>query len=295
MSVSASGGPDGGGAFRRRASSAKSRRAASSSSSRCPTSPPARACCGRSPSCPTRGSSASARRTRASAICAGLSFTGKRGLLLIQQTGLLDSINAIRGVAVEYNLPICMMVGLLEKEVGVMPRQSKRYGVRIVEPILEAMGIAYHNIEERRRRSENPPGHRQGLRRQQARRSPDRTEAVMMDRKKCLAAIARHVTDADIVLPVYSTAFDWIDIRPNPLNYLSHGAMGLASSHALGPRARPARQAGDRARRRRQPADEPRHAGHHRRGRAEEPVPFRLRERHLRGQRRPSDPGPRRR
>jgi len=81
-------------------------------------------------------------------ICAGLSFTGKRGLLLIQQTGLLDSINAIRGNAVEYNLPICMMVGLLEKEVGVPPRQSKRYGVLIVEPILEAMGIGYQNIEE---------------------------------------------------------------------------------------------------------------------------------------------------
>jgi sulfopyruvate decarboxylase TPP-binding subunit len=40
-----------------------------------------------------------------------------------------------------------MMVGLLEKEVGVPPRQSKRYGVRIVEPILEAMGIGYHEIE----------------------------------------------------------------------------------------------------------------------------------------------------
>jgi sulfopyruvate decarboxylase subunit alpha len=81
-------------------------------------------------------------------ICAGLAYTGKRALLLIQQTGMLDSINAIRGVAVEYALPICMMVGLLEKEVGVMPRQSKRYGVRIVEPILDAMGIGYHNIEE---------------------------------------------------------------------------------------------------------------------------------------------------
>ena len=56
----------------------------------------------------------------------------------------------------------------------------------------------------------------------------------MMDRKECLRAIARQVNDADIVLPVYSTAFDWIDIRPSPLNYLSHGAMGLASSHALG-------------------------------------------------------------
>ena len=81
-------------------------------------------------------------------ICAGLAYTGKRSLLLIQQTGMLDSINAIRGVAVEYALPICMMVGLLEKEPGVPPLQSKRYGVRIVEPILDAMGIPYHEIEE---------------------------------------------------------------------------------------------------------------------------------------------------
>ena len=56
----------------------------------------------------------------------------------------------------------------------------------------------------------------------------------MMRRDDCLKALARHVTDADIVLPVYSTAFEWVDIRPHPLNYLSHGAMGLASSHALG-------------------------------------------------------------
>src|SRR5215467_3538248 len=81
-------------------------------------------------------------------ICAGLSYTGRRSLLLIQQTGLLDSINAVRGVAVEYALPICMMVGLLQKEPGIPPTQSKRYGVRIVEPILDAMGVAYHEIEE---------------------------------------------------------------------------------------------------------------------------------------------------
>ena len=81
-------------------------------------------------------------------ICAGLAYSGRRSLLLIQQTGMFDSINAIRGVAVEYSLPICMMVGLLEKEAGVPPRLSKRYGVRIVEPVLDAMGIAYHEIEE---------------------------------------------------------------------------------------------------------------------------------------------------
>src|ERR1700719_2112615 len=81
-------------------------------------------------------------------ICAGLSYCGRRSLLLIQQTGMLDSINALRGVAVEYALPICMMVGLLEQEPGGPPRQSKRYRVRIVEPTLDAMGTAYHEIEE---------------------------------------------------------------------------------------------------------------------------------------------------
>ena len=56
----------------------------------------------------------------------------------------------------------------------------------------------------------------------------------MMPSKECLQALARHVTHQDIVLPVYSTAFDWIAIRPSALNYLAHGAMGLASSHGLG-------------------------------------------------------------
>ena len=56
----------------------------------------------------------------------------------------------------------------------------------------------------------------------------------MMKSDDCLEALARHVTDQDIVLPVYSTAFDWILIRPHALNYLAHGAMGLASSHGLG-------------------------------------------------------------
>ena len=116
---------------------------------------------------------------------------------------------------------------------------------------------------------------------------------MMNARDQCLKALARHVTDADIVLPVYSTAFDWLDIRPSPLNYLAHGAMGLASSHALGlALGRPDKRVivldGDGSLLMNigtlVTAAE---AG------AEESLPLRLRERHLRGQRRPSDPGPR--
>jgi sulfopyruvate decarboxylase TPP-binding subunit len=80
-------------------------------------------------------------------ICSGLFATGHRALLLIQYTGLLDSMNALRGVAVEGKNPVCMMVGLLGKEPGVPPTQSKKYGLRIVEPILDAMGIQHHLLE----------------------------------------------------------------------------------------------------------------------------------------------------
>ena len=81
------------------------------------------------------------------AICAAMSYAEHRTLALFQYTGLLDSVNAIRGVAVEYGMPICMMVGLLSKEPGVAPTASKHYGIRIVEPILDAMGVDHLLLE----------------------------------------------------------------------------------------------------------------------------------------------------
>ena len=81
------------------------------------------------------------------AICTGLAFAGRRAVLLIQQTGLLDSINALRAVGVEYEQPVVILVGLQGKEPDVAPRQSTKYGVAIVEPILAAMGVAHRWIE----------------------------------------------------------------------------------------------------------------------------------------------------
>ena len=81
-------------------------------------------------------------------VCAGLSYCDKRAILLMQQTGLMDSLNALRAMGVDYGLPICMMVGLLGKEPELHPSQSKSYGVRVIMPVLEAMGIAHHLIQE---------------------------------------------------------------------------------------------------------------------------------------------------
>ena len=80
-------------------------------------------------------------------ICSGLFAAGQRALMMMQYTGLLDSVNCLRGVAVEGENPVCMLVGLLGKEPDVAPSQSKKYGVKIIEPILDVMGIEHHLIE----------------------------------------------------------------------------------------------------------------------------------------------------
>lgn len=55
----------------------------------------------------------------------------------------------------------------------------------------------------------------------------------MMKRDQALRVLADHYPEG-IVVPVYQSAFDWMAIRPHPLNFLCTGAMGQASSHGLG-------------------------------------------------------------
>ena len=71
-------------------------------------------------------------------------YFGARALCHFQYKGLLDSLNAIRSIAMEYSMPICMMVGLLGKEDNVVPSDSNKYRSRIVEPILGAMAISHY-------------------------------------------------------------------------------------------------------------------------------------------------------
>ena len=80
-------------------------------------------------------------------VCSGLYAAGTRSVLMMQYTGLLDSINSIRGIGVEGRFPVCMVVGLLGKEPDVAPTKSKKYGVKIIEPILDVMGIEHHLVE----------------------------------------------------------------------------------------------------------------------------------------------------
>ena len=80
-------------------------------------------------------------------IAAGPTYGNKRALILIQYTGFLYAMNAIRAVACEHEMPMVMMIGLLSKEPDVAPTQSNRFGVRITEPMLDVLGIPHHYID----------------------------------------------------------------------------------------------------------------------------------------------------
>lgn len=80
-------------------------------------------------------------------IAAGLTYGDRRSLVLVQYTGFMYAVNALRGVACEQHLPIVLMIGLLSKEPGVAPRDSRRFGVRITEPLLDALGIPHVYID----------------------------------------------------------------------------------------------------------------------------------------------------
>src|SRR5574341_2210768 len=82
-------------------------------------------------------------------ICSGLYAAGHKSVFMMQYTGFLDSINAIRGIAVEGHFPVCMVVGLLGKEPDLAPTKSKKLGVKITEPILDVLGIEHHLIERK--------------------------------------------------------------------------------------------------------------------------------------------------
>ena len=107
--------------------------------------------------------------------------------------------------------------------------------MRIVEPILDDMGIAHHLLGVDADVAKIKPAIDKAYRRIAAGGVPGRAEpeSIMMKRDECFRILARHITD-EAVVATYSSAVDWVEVAPRPLNYLSIGAMGLDSSHGLG-------------------------------------------------------------
>jgi sulfopyruvate decarboxylase subunit alpha len=87
------------------------------------------------------------REGQAFSTAAGLSVGGKKPIILIQNTGMMESGDSLRGWALSLNIPVVMMVGY---------RGYTRHGVNTdtaatyTERFLNAFGINYYLVENDR-------------------------------------------------------------------------------------------------------------------------------------------------
>jgi sulfopyruvate decarboxylase TPP-binding subunit len=77
-------------------------------------------------------------------IALGLNIAGKVPVCLIQNTGMLESGDSIRGMALDAGFPLVMVVGYRGwTRRGVIADSAARY----TEPFLHAFGINYYLVE----------------------------------------------------------------------------------------------------------------------------------------------------
>jgi sulfopyruvate decarboxylase TPP-binding subunit len=81
------------------------------------------------------------------AISAGLWIGGQRPMLSIQQVGLLAALNNVKGISMDGRVPTCMLVGYFGRDVMLSARDNPGRGVKLIEPTLDAWGVAYFPIE----------------------------------------------------------------------------------------------------------------------------------------------------
>ena len=84
------------------------------------------------------------REAETMAIAAGLWVGGKRPVALIQNTGMFESGDSIRGLGLDIDFPLVMMIGYRGwTRHGVTPDSAARF----TEPILHAWGINSYLVE----------------------------------------------------------------------------------------------------------------------------------------------------
>ena len=77
-------------------------------------------------------------------ISVGAHFAGRKSAMLMQNHGLLTSINGIVSVAQLYRVPLLMFISYRGDMGERDPWQTE--GGRVTEPVLQALGIAYHKL-----------------------------------------------------------------------------------------------------------------------------------------------------
>ncbi|HWC29469.1 MAG TPA: thiamine pyrophosphate-binding protein, partial [Dehalococcoidia bacterium] len=87
--------------------------------------------------------------TEDEAICvnAGLWIGGAEAVVIIQNVGLFAGMNALRGVAMDMNVPTLLIVGQYGRDVSKTVEDNSATGVRLIEPVLDAMGVPHYRLD----------------------------------------------------------------------------------------------------------------------------------------------------
>jgi len=85
------------------------------------------------------------REEEAFGIAAGLYLGGVRGAVMLQSSGLGNSLNALTSLLVPYRIPVGILVSMRGEESEWNPAQMPMG--RAVRPIFDAIGIAHTTLE----------------------------------------------------------------------------------------------------------------------------------------------------
>ena len=81
------------------------------------------------------------------AIAAGLLIGGRRPVLQIQHAGMYASVNNLRGVAIDGEFPLVLLIGLLGRDPAKAPRLNLDSMVHYAEPLLDALDVPHFLLE----------------------------------------------------------------------------------------------------------------------------------------------------
>jgi sulfopyruvate decarboxylase subunit alpha len=80
-------------------------------------------------------------------VCVGLYLGGKKAAVLIQNTGFFHSIDALRGMVMEIEMPMLLMIGYRGYHEMLEGKTPPDTAAVLTEPILNTLGIKYYLLD----------------------------------------------------------------------------------------------------------------------------------------------------
>ena len=88
-----------------------------------------------------------ATEDEAMAVAAGLFVGGQRPVVQIQHAGLYASVNHLRGIAMDGQFPVVLLIGLLGRDARKSPNENFDSMVHYAEPLLDALEVPHFLLD----------------------------------------------------------------------------------------------------------------------------------------------------